>query len=398
MEAITKTAVKKKRPYLYEVDFMRLFFICGVLFNHSINVVLDAMSTTGWASTSLSDVRLMFHYSRNGFLFMSGLVLAMNYYKRHEWGRFYKKRFGGSLGPYLAWNLIFLILYTSLGGGSTGQSFGLTYLDDIVHGGHYYMYYMLLVMQLYLVFPGIVWLFQHSQHHLRLLGVSFVVQLAIDAWIKFQLEYLNLAGWPYWFRHFNINIFVYEFYIIFGVYTALHYREVSTFIDRHIKVIAASALALCLGTVAYLRWWNMGVLHMSYDFATSPHQPYMQVFDAVMIVTVFWLGQRYAKWRAGSLPPELAQNVKTGAKISFGMYLNQSFCLYLLGRFLGTLTVNDGTLLAILPVGYGVVLTLSVAVAYFCYRVAPFGWLIGRPQWHPWQWLATLRQPIHAEK
>lgn len=118
----------------------------------------------------------------------------------------------------------------------------------------------------------------------------------------------------------------------------------------------------------------------------------------MMIVTVFWLGQRYAKWRAGSLPPELAQNVKTGAKISFGMYLNQSFCLYLLGRFLGTLKVNDGTLLAILPVGYGVVLTLSLSVAYFCYRVAPFGWLIGRPQWHPWQWLATLRQPIHAEK
>lgn len=391
-------AARTKRPYLYEVDFMRLFFICGVLFNHSINVTLDAMSGSGTVSTALSDVRLMFHYSRNGFLFMSGLVLAMNYYQRHDWGRFYRKRFGGSIGPYLAWNLIFLVLYTSLGGGATGHSFGLAYLDDIVHGGHYYMYYMLLVMQLYVIFPGIVWLFKHSQHHLRLLGISFLVQLAIDAWIKFQLEYLDLSAWPYWFRHFNINIFVYEFYIVFGVFVALHYREVSAFIDRHIKAIAGSSLVLCLGTVAYLRWFNMGILNMSYDQATSPHQPYMQVFDALMIITVFWLGQRYAKWRAGSMPAELAQGVKTGAKISFGMYLNQSFCLYLLGRLLGTLDVSDLKLLVLLPVGYGVVLTLSLATAYFCYRVPPFGWLIGRPQWHVWQWLSAHRQPSRVEK
>ncbi|WP_054735914.1 hypothetical protein [Secundilactobacillus similis] len=36
---------------------------------------------------------------------------------------------------------------------------------------------------------------------------------------------------------------------------------------------------------------------MNTDLATTPHQPYMFIYDTMMIVLVFWLGKQYASWR-----------------------------------------------------------------------------------------------------
>jgi len=39
-------------------------------------------------------------------------------------------------------------------------------------------------------------------------------------------------------------------------------------------------------------------------------------------------------------------------------------------------------MLMLLPIGYAFVLGGAFLVSWFCYKVPPFGILIGRPQWH----------------
>ena len=80
------TAKPTKHRYLYEIDLMRLIFIAGVLLNHTTTAFQHQMSS-GFASTALLATHLMIHFTRMGFMFMTGLVLTMVYYSGNVTGR-----------------------------------------------------------------------------------------------------------------------------------------------------------------------------------------------------------------------------------------------------------------------------------------------------------------------
>lgn len=67
---------KVKHPYLYEIDLMRLIFIAGVLLNHT-TTAFQHQTSSGLISTGFLATHLMIHFTRMGFMFMTGLVLTM---------------------------------------------------------------------------------------------------------------------------------------------------------------------------------------------------------------------------------------------------------------------------------------------------------------------------------
>lgn len=373
----------KRRPYLHEVDLMRIIFIFGVLLNHTTTAFTQQMvDAEGWAHMSLLATHLLIHFTRMGFMFMSGLVLTLNYYGRHDWPTFFKKRFAGSGWPYLLWNFLLLFMATVLmQPGFTWAKFGPTYLIALLHGDQFYMYYILVTMQLYVVFPAMMWLFRRVDRHGAILAVSALIQLAVVATIKYGYPHIDRSGWPWWFAAYGVNVFTYQFYFIFGAFTARHYQAVVAFIRRHIRPLATITGLMSIGTVPYY-FWNRQVLGLTHDAAVSPHQPYMFIYDTVMICFVFWVGLQYADWRQRDIPPRVEWFVKTGSKVSFGIYLDQTIGLTLLRALLVSVHVPDWGYLVLIPVGYVFVLAVSFGIAYFCYKVPPFGLLIGRPQWH----------------
>ena len=85
------TGVKKKRKCLYEVDAMHIMFIFGVLLNHTTTAFAQSMTDSkGWAHMLLLSTHLTIHFTRMGFMFMTGLVLTLNYYKKDDWPNFFK--------------------------------------------------------------------------------------------------------------------------------------------------------------------------------------------------------------------------------------------------------------------------------------------------------------------
>ncbi|MFT8842468.1 MAG: acyltransferase [Schleiferilactobacillus harbinensis] len=377
-------AKKGHRPYLHEVDLMRVIFIGGVLLNHTTTAFQTNMSSTSGQRLGLLATHLMIHFTRMGFMFMTGLVLALAYFSKDiHWPVFYLKRFKTVTVPYVLWNTILLVGATALGVGAfTWAAFGSTYLSALLHGDQFYLYYLMVTMQLYLAFPLLRLLFKKTAHHGRILLISFVAQLAIVSFIKYGLPTINTSNWLWWFKAYGVNVVTYQFYFIAGTYTMLHYQQIVDFIDQHIRVIASLTAALSIGTIG-LYAFNRLVLGLNHTAAVSPHQPYMVVYDGLMIMTVFWLGRRYAQWRQTTQHCGLDQLIQNGAKVSFGIYLCQTIAVSLLSGILGQLHLSDTALLLLLPLGYAFVLGLSFLIAWFCYRVPPFGWLIGRPQpWH----------------
>lgn len=371
-------AASRKKPYLYEVDLMRVVFIFGVLLNHTTTTFEYAMANGSNSQFFLQTTHLILHFTRMGFMFMTGLVLVLNYYNRkNNWLTFWRKRYVSVGIPYLFWNGIFvlgtmIISNAAFANGNFWQNFG----HAVLYGDSFYMYYILVTFQLYLVFPLIVKLF-HRFDHSRILLVSAVVQLVLLFGIKYGLPHFDTSNWWYLFRDYGANVLVYQFYFIFGAFVAIHYQQVDQFIKRHAKSIGWTALTLALGTVG-LYFFDMNILHLTLNKTMEIHQPYIMIYDIAMIVFVFWIGRRYAYWREHGLNPLIDRFIHAGAKVSFGIYLVQTIPLTLLAFGLSRITLPSWGYLILLPLGYIAVAGVAFLISWFCYKLYPLSILIGR--------------------
>lgn len=363
---------------------MRIVFIFGVLLNHTTSAFAQNMADDSFSKLFLHATHLALHFTRMGFMFMTGLVLFLNYYERpNNWLQFWKKRYS-SVGPaYLAWNAI-LILITSAPSleNLTFAKLLSNYYDAVIHGDRFYLYYVFVTFQLYLLFPLLVKLFKHFKNsHRFIVAVSLLLQLSLLIFIKYFLPNFDRSSWPYIFKSYGLNIAVYQVYFIVGAYTAIHYQAVERFLQKRRRQIFWLTGGLSLGTVG-LYFFNRNILHLSFSRTELVHQPYIMLYALFMVATVFLSGRIYAQKRTAGLNPVFDHFVNLGAKVSFGVYLSQTIPLLLLYGMLHYLNnLPAWLLLLLLPVGYLLVAGGSFFIALFCYRVSPFGFLIGRNNW-----------------
>lgn len=382
----TTIPIKKKRAYLHEVDLMRNIFIFGVLLNHTTSAFAAHMTTGSSSQLFLHATHLMLHFTRMGFMFMTGLVLFLNYYQRKQqnWWTFWKKRYTSVGIPYITWNAI-LLMIVMLGSdvAFNGGSYFSQLYEAIIHGNRFYLYYVFVTFQLYLIFPLLVKLFkEYPQSHLTILIISLFIQFGLLVAIKYWLPSVNRSSWPYWFRSYGMNLIVYQAYFVAGAFTAIHYQQVVHWLKVHARLIYAMAVILAAGTIG-LYFFNRNILKLSLARTELVHQPYIMIYALVMIATVFLIGLKYAEIRTTRLDPIIDHFIRLGSKISFGIYLSQTLPLLLLNGVLNYLGYLPAWfLLLLLPLSYFLVLGGAFLISWFCYKVPPFGLLIGRPQ-HP---------------
>nr|WP_167549642.1 acyltransferase family protein [Oenococcus oeni] len=102
-----KIAIKRK--YLYGVDLMRLLFILGVLIIHTSTVFTYKFQVGSASFLTLGSFHMPMHFTRMGFMFISGLVLFLNSYNRPmHLIKFWKRRYFWVLIPYF-FGILFII-------------------------------------------------------------------------------------------------------------------------------------------------------------------------------------------------------------------------------------------------------------------------------------------------
>ncbi len=365
---------------------MRVIFIFGVLANHATSTVTAPMTKGSTPYIIMLATHLILHFTRMGFMFISGLVLFLQYYhkKNNSWPTFWVKRYKGSGIPYIFWNGFFTFFTTFVAAGSMSfAQWGTAWWSHLLHADGFYMYYIFVMFQLYLVFPLLVWVFKKlktTQNHLILMAFSAAFQLAFTFWAKYYFPYVGHDGWPYLFSHYGNFILSYQFYFLAGGFTSIHYQSAVAFITKHKRVLYTITALLSMGTVA-LYYFNTNVLGLKRHYAELIHQPYLMIYASFMVATVFSLSLGYAKRRTRPRWQPFAKFVSLSSKISFGIYLTQSIMLTLIGVVIPKLHMSDWNWLASAPLVYIIALGGTWLISYFCYKVPPFGVLIGRPNW-----------------
>jgi len=381
------------RRHIRELDLLRALTVLGVISVHSI-----------WFTNSSTNVSAnlgmdMLHYTRNVFQFMTAFVLFYVYYRRsYPLSSFWAKRFKLVGIPYVLWSMYYVYYGGTLHHG-VGVYLSTLGLDLLQGTAWFHLYYLLVTMQFYLIFPVFVWLVKKTTgHHKLLLAVSLGLQLLMMVVFQYAPNWMTTGVpqpllWIVENRH--QVVFTYQFYLVLGALAAVHLDQIESYIRTHGRTIFEGLIASALAMAAYY-WLAVTVWHEPVTFASNVFQPLMPIYSMFIILSLYRLGQRWVgarqagRWRAASWA------IMWVADLSFGIYLVHPAVLEeLTTRFLWMF--GTFTRVIITPVTALLTLALSMLTIRLIAATPWSLYMIGREQiplpWDRWRSYLPRRRP-----
>ena len=318
------------RRRLDQVDAMRPIKQAGVVSTHSVLYFAPAA-----ASVASGAALLLLHVSREGFFFISACMLTYAYADlqlkdRAALSRFYRRRIVSVLIPYLCWSVIYFCFllpkshYASLAS-------ALSHLAMTVETGYYQLYFLLVIMQFYLVFPLLLILVRRTRgHHGVVIAVAAVAQVAMSISAHWQLL-------PALMRRYEMqDALSYLLYLVGGSVVAFHLDEVDAWVRRHARLIIALTVAAALAAEGIYFLAEHGVTTVL-GSGNDAFQPSVIPFNVGAITCGYLAGVALVR-------PSRSQATKTlvrmGSDDAYGIYLSQMLFITTLG-WLGWRNLNS---------------------------------------------------------
>jgi len=320
-EATPAAPARRRRPRLVHVDAMRPIKQFGVVSTHSLQNFAPQASLGVGASLMLT------HVTRFAFMFISAAMLVYAYpaVGRGGWRTFWRRRLLAVVLPYVTWTVV----YFGLGLGENGIGDAT---KDVGHffwlllSGYDQLYFLVVLLQFYLIYPAFLWLLRRTEHHhWWLLGASVAVEAAL-----LSAEHWNLV--PFWMLNQSATreLWNYQLFVLAGGVMAWHYQAVHHWLVQHWKGLLVAMVA----AVGFSEGWYLLAAHQVPGFRTGypsdPFQPVEIPLYLGLICAIYLLGVLLAR---ESNPRWLRRLVQAGADYSYGIYLSQVLFLTALVYF-----------------------------------------------------------------
>ncbi|HET6965331.1 MAG TPA: acyltransferase [Acidimicrobiales bacterium] len=293
--------------HLGAVDVVRFLTVAGVILVHSTSLTLS------YGSVAAGGVLDVAHVTRSVFLLLSAFVLTYSFDRRPLGARaFWRRRYPLVVVPYVTWSLIYVLTGGDLRSPAHVVS---TFLWDLLDGqAHFHLYFLLLTMQLYLVFPAVM---------AALRCWPRVLVPALLASLAFQLLFTSAAHygfWPsalrIWFSNDDSWLLSYLFYVVAGIAAARHLGTVTIWIRSHYRVVAFSWIASVVVSLAgYLL--DLTVIGYRPLRASEVFQPTLVLAALTATAAQYALGL----WFVDRLPEAQLRRLQKSSDVSFGVYL-----------------------------------------------------------------------------
>jgi peptidoglycan/LPS O-acetylase OafA/YrhL len=297
------------RRRLDEVDAMRPMKQAGVISTHVLTLFAPAA-----ASVSTSALMLLTHFSREGFFFISACMLTYAYKDsgRDGLSRFYWRRFVSVAIPYLCWSVIYF-LYLLPTAHYASAAAALEHFAKEIATGYYQLYFLIVIMQYYLVFPLIMMFLRRTRdHHGAIIVTAVLGQVTLMTLMHWKVVPLLRTGWVR-------EATPYAFYLIGGSVVAFHLDAVNEWLRRHVRLVIALTGAAALGAEAIYFLAETGVTTVL-GSGNDPFQPSVIPFNVGAIACLYLLGVALVK---PGRSRRLRAVVRSGSENSYGVYLAQ---------------------------------------------------------------------------
>lgn len=327
-----ESPAKKRDRHLYQIDFVRLVTFAGVILDH---VAIGIAATT---LTSMGALGLLLRYTRYSFFALTGFVLTYQYRNRDlRPVEFWRRRYKLIGLPFVVWSLFYWTYGRYRVGGfdalerifssaeTIGRALKSIVYDLITGGAWYHLYFLSVSMQIYLVFPAVLWVLKRTWgYHRYILVVSGIFQaLVMYAMLRPRLPIFH--EWPLniIYNHITITLIPYQFFVLAGCIAAMHYEAFQAFMIRWRWPLIGISFATIVATLCYYVWdVNRGTSIMRASNVFMLHN----VFALIgIIVILYCLG---TIWQTRRTQGSFADHfMRIGADRSFGIYLAHALAL-----------------------------------------------------------------------
>lgn len=300
--------VPPKKRRLDHVDAMRPVKQAGVVSTHTLLWFAPGTLSVGAAL-------MLLHVTRESFLFVSSCMLCYSYpdLKKVGYKLFYKRRIISVVLPYVAWTVIYF--FVTLHDQGPGAMHAFIHFWYLLGTGYYQLYYLIVIMEFYAVYPLLAWLVRVTRgHHIALMVASLLFQVAMTSLMHWRV--LPEAFHGFWASR---EITSYLLYLIGGMVAATHLEEFHDFLIEHAwGVIAATVAFAALAEV-----WLVASVHHWFTWTgggSDPLQPIVIPFNIAAILTLYLIGVWLVDHRRSGW---LRAWVRSGSDNAYGVYLAQ---------------------------------------------------------------------------
>ncbi|WP_045821786.1 acyltransferase [Williamsia herbipolensis] len=318
--------------HLHQIDLVRLVTFGGVILDH---VMLGVAAP---ANVAAGAIETLLRYTRYGFFALTGFVLTYQYRNRelNAWP-FWRRRYKLIGLPFLVWSLLYWLYGHYLGGGLTGIADTVASLDaarlaakslvyDLITGSAWYhLYFLSVSMQIYAIFPALLWVMRKTWgYHRYLLVASFAFHsVLLYLMVRPQHGFLVEGPVGVLWRHLEITLLPYQFFILSGALAAMHFEAFSRFTKRfRWAVLGVGAIVIAATLIYFLELIDRGesMFRATNVFMLHNTFAYIAIIAMLYCIGTIWQERR----RAGSIA---ARFMRTAADRSFGIYLAHAVAL-----------------------------------------------------------------------
>jgi peptidoglycan/LPS O-acetylase OafA/YrhL len=302
--------VRGTRKRLDHIDAMRPVKQVGVVSTHTL-LFFAPLTAAVAVGASLQ----LLHVTREAFLFVSACMLTYSVRDllRIDHRTFWRRRFALVAVPYLCWSVIYFFMTIGSAPGSVGgDALHLLYL---VGTGYYQLYYLLVLLEFYAVFPLSLMLVRRTAgHHGLLLLASGAAQVLLVSAMHWGLAPASMTG--YWATR---EVTSYQFYLVAGMVMAMHLDEFHHWLRTHVWTIVIATVAAAGVAEA---WYYLSVDHVVSWLGSSsdPFQPVVIPFNVGAIACIYLIGVALVDRRRSA---RTRRAVRSGSDNSYGVYLAQ---------------------------------------------------------------------------
>ena len=266
------------RRRLAHIDAMRPVKQAGVVSTHAL-----LMFAPAGTAIAVGAALMLLHVTREAFLFVSACMLTYSCrgFRIANWRDFYRRRLTLVALPYVAWTIIYwLFTWRHVGGGWTAHA---EHLGSLFVSGYYQLYYLVVLLQFYALFPLGLALVRRVNRQGVLVAVSLAVQMAYVSLMHWRVLPSGMTG--YWASR---EILSYQFYLITGMVVAMHLDDVHAWLCSHVKAIIAFTVVNAGIAEA---WFFLATYKLSWLGSNSdPFQPVVIPFNIGMIALIYVFG------------------------------------------------------------------------------------------------------------
>jgi len=320
------------RKRLDHIDAMRPIKQAAVISTHAL--IFFAPVGAGMLTI---DGLVLTHFSREAFLFVSACMLAFSLRDgdRIDLKKYWKRRFMSVGVPYLTWTLIYFLFiqliavnkfpYYSINWAHTFTLSSLHHLWSLTWQGYYHLYYLLVILEFYALFPLLLKLIRRwDTKHVHIMVGALLWQILFS--VAVSRHWIAFMHPGFWQTRFVLS---YLLYLVGGIVVALHLDDVHQWIVGHAWFIRIATVLSAVGAILLNNVHAGGIYGQLIRPGGNPFAVLAIPYTVGAILCVYLLGvflvspKRSIRTRAAT---------KSGSDNSYGIYLSQMIWIPILLR------------------------------------------------------------------